>query len=68
MKNINRFKILFALWAILLGYCALISTNAYINVIMIVLGFCAFILGFAYIEEHMTEKEKRFFNKLGNDF
>lgn len=68
MKHVNRFKVLFALWAILLGYCALICTNEVINIILIVLGFCAFILGFAYIEEHMTEKEKRFFNKLGKDF
>lgn len=68
IKNINRFKVLIALWAILLGYCALISTNVYFNAIALFFGLCALILGFAYVEEHMTEKEERFFNNLGNKF
>ena len=68
MKQINRFKVLIALWAILLGYCALISTNVYFNAIALFFGFCALICGFAYVEEHMTEKEERFFNNLSNKF
>lgn len=68
IKNINRFKVLIALWAILLGYCALISTNVYFNAFALFFGFCALILGFSYVEEHMTEKEERFFNNLGNKF
>lgn len=64
MKQINRFKVLIALWAILLGYCAFISTNVYFNAIALFFGLCALILGFAYVEERMTEKEKRFFNNL----
>jgi uncharacterized membrane protein HdeD (DUF308 family) len=68
MKQINRFKVLIALWAILLGYCALISTNVYFNAIALFIGLCALILGFAYVEEHMTEKEERFFNNLAKKF
>ena len=68
MKQINRFKVLIALWAILLGYCAFISTNVYFNAIALFFGLCALILGFAYVEEDMTEKEERFFNNLGNEF
>ena len=66
--NINRFKVLFVLWAILLGYCAFISTNVYFNAIAIFGGFCALILGFAYVEENMNEKEERFFNTIANHF
>lgn len=68
MKQINRFKVLIALWAILLGYCAFISTNVYFNAIALFFGLCALILGFAYVEEDMNEKEERFFNNLGNEF
>ena len=68
MKYINRFKVLFALWAILLGYCAFISTNVYFNAFAIFFGFCALICGFAYVEENMNEKEERFFNNLANVF
>ena len=68
MKQINRFKVLIALWAILLGYCALISTNVYLNAIVLFFGFCAALVGFAYVEEHMTEKEERFFNNLAKKF
>ena len=68
MKQINRFKVLIALWAILLGYCAFISTNVYFNAFVLFFGFCALILGFAYVEEDMNEKEERFFNNLGNEF
>ena len=68
MKQINRFKVLIALWAILLGYCAFISTNVYFNAIALFFGLCALILGFAYVEDDMTEKEERFFNNLGNEF
>ena len=67
-KYINRFKVLFVLWAILLGYCAFISTNVYFNAIAIFGGFCALILGFAYVEENMNEKEERFFNTIANHF
>ena len=68
MNNINRFKVLFAMWAFLLAYCAFVSTNVYFNAFALFFGFCALILGFAYVEEHMTEKEERFFNNLANKF
>lgn len=68
MKQINRFKVLIALWAILLGYCALISTNVYFNGFVLFFGFCALCLGFAYVEKHMTEKEERFFNNIAKKF
>lgn len=68
IKNINRFKILFALWAILLAYCIFVSTSVHFNAIAIFCGSYALILGFAYVEDNMNEKEKTFFNKLFNKF
>lgn len=68
MNKINRFKVLFALWAILLGYCVFVSTDVYFNAIAIFCGSYALILGFAYVEDNMSEKEKTFFNKLVNKF
>lgn len=66
--RVNRFYILFALWAILLGYCAFISTNVYFNAIAIFGGFCALVLGVAYVLDNMNEKEKKFFNKIAKTF
>lgn len=68
MEKINRFKVLFALWAILLGYCAFINTNVHFIVIAVFFGYCALVLGFAYVLDNMNEKEKRFFNKIVKTF
>ena len=63
MKRFNRFIVIISLWAMLLGFCAFVSTNVYLNAIVLSLGFCAALVGFAYVEENMNEKELRFFNK-----
>ena len=68
MNKINRFKVLFALWAILLGYCAFFSTNVYFNVCAIFVGFHALICGFCFVEKNMNKKEERFFNNMLNIF
>jgi len=60
----NRFIVIFALLGLLLGFCLFISTNVYVNAIMLFLGFCAALVGFAYVFDTMTQKELRFFNKL----
>jgi hypothetical protein len=67
MEKINRFKVLITLYAVLLGYCVLFSTNVLFNVCAVFGGLCVVVLGFAYIEEHMTAKEKTFFNKIVNE-
>lgn len=66
MEKINRFKVLIALYAVLLGYCVLFSANVLFNVCAVFGGLCVVALGFAYIEEHMTAKEEAFFNKIVN--
>ena len=66
--KVNRFKVLFAVWALLLAYCAFVSTNVYFNVCAIFGGSCALIWGFACIAENMNEKEKRFFNRIAKTF
>lgn len=68
MKKINRFKVMFALWAMLLAYCTFISTNVYFNAVIIFVGAMLTILACAHICETMTEKEETFFNKLGTFF
>jgi len=68
MKQINRFKVLIALLAVIITYCGLYGFNKYVNTLLILFGVCVVILGFAYIEGHMTEKEERFFNNLINKF
>lgn len=64
MKYVNRFKVIFALWVMLLGFCAFVSNNAYFNAFVIFFGFLFAILCAAYVLENMTEKESRFFNRL----
>lgn len=68
MKKINRFKILFFLWGALLYYCAVISTNVYINAILLFFGFMLLLCGFAYVDENKNEKEEKFSEKLANIF
>ena len=66
--KVNRFIVLFAVWALLLAYCAFVSTNVYFNVCAVFGGFCALILGFAYVLDNMNGKEKRFFNRIAKTF
>jgi hypothetical protein len=66
--KVNRFIVLFAVWALLLAYCAFVSTNVYFNVCAVFGGFCALILGFAYVLDNMNESEKRFFNRIAKTF
>ena len=68
MKYVNRFKVIFALWVMLLGFCAFVSNNPYFNAFVIFFGFLFAILCAAYVLENMTEKESRFFNRLINIF
>lgn len=68
MKYVNRFKVIFALWVMLLGFCAFVSNNPYFNAFVLFFGFLFAILGFAYVLENMTERESRFFNRLINVF
>lgn len=63
MKRFNRFILIIVLWVMLLGFCAFVSTNVYLNTIVLYFGFCAVLVGFAYVEENMNEKELRFYNK-----
>lgn len=66
--KVNRFYILFALLAILLGYCVFISTNVYVNAFLLFFGFLFLVCGFAYIDENKNEKEEKFSEKLENIF
>ncbi len=68
MKYVNRFKVIFALWVMLLGFCAFVSNNPYFNAFVLFFGFLFAILCAAYVLENMTEKESRFFNRLINIF
>lgn len=68
MKYVNRFKVIFALWVMLLGFCAFVSNNQYFNAFVIFFGFLSAILCAAYVLDNMTEKEERFFNNLANKF
>lgn len=68
MKKINRFNIIFALWAIVLGWCAFVSVNPYLNEIVIFFAFLFVVCGIAYVDEHQNEKEEKFLNRLSRLF
>lgn len=68
MKKINRFNIIFALWAIVLGWCAFFSTNVYVNAIVLFFAFLFMVCCMAYVDEHQNEKEEKFLNKLSRLF
>ena len=61
-KKINRYKVLFGIWAFILSWCVFFSTDVYINLIAIFGGLGVLIMAFCHIEKNMNESEKRFFN------
>lgn len=63
-KTINRFKALLVLWAVVLVFCAFISTNVYLNGFIIFCGILAMALAFGRVEKDMNDAEKGFFEKL----
>lgn len=66
--NMNRFKIMLALWIVLLGWCAFISVSPHMNAIAIGLAFVGSMVWFAHIEKKMNKNELRTFNRLRNVF
>lgn len=65
--KVNRFYILFALYAMLLGWCVT-NDNVYVNACVIYVGALLLLCGLAYVDENMNEKEKKFTEKLANIF
>lgn len=65
--RVNRFYILFALWALLLGWCV-VNENAYVNALMLFFGFLSLVCALAYIDENKNESEKNFTKKIENIF
>ena len=64
----NRFKVIFALWVVLLVWCAFFSTSTHMNVIVIAFAFMGSLVWFAHIEKKMNKNELRTFNSLRNIF
>lgn len=65
--KVNRFYILFALWATLLGWCVT-NENVYVNALVLLFGFLFLVCGLAYVIENKNEKEEKFTEKLANIF
>lgn len=65
--RVNRFYILFALWALLLGWCVT-NENVYVNAFVLFFGFLFTLYGLAYIDENKNESEKIFTKKIENIF
>lgn len=65
--RVNRFYILFALWALLLGWCVT-NENVYVNAFVLFFGFLFTLYALAYIDENKSESEKNFTKKLENIF
>lgn len=62
--KVNRISVILVIWCAILGYCAFISTNVYLNAFLICTGFILALLVCGYIfDKGMNEKEKRFIEK-----
>lgn len=51
----NRLTAIFAVWALLLAWCAICSTNVYINGFVLYFGFMAVILACGYVMESKSQ-------------
>lgn len=65
--RVNRFYILFALWALLLGWCVA-NENVYVNALILFFGFLSLVYALAYVVENINDIEKNFTKKLENIF
>lgn len=65
--RVNRFYILFALWALLLGWCVT-NENVYVNAFVLFFGFLFTLYALAYIDENKNDIEKIFTKKIENIF
>ena len=51
----NRLTAIFAVWCLILTWCAFYSTNAYVNSFVLFFGFMAIILVFGYVLESNSQ-------------
>ena len=60
----NRLTAIFAVWCLILSWCAFYSTNVYVNAFVLCFGFMAVILACGYVFERnsRTKGEKWMFN------
>ena len=65
--KINRFYILFAFLAIVVGWCIMIN-NPYLTAIVVFVSFLVYLCGIAYITDNLNEKEERFDEKIKHYF
>lgn len=66
----NRFSLIFAFWCVLLAYCAFVSTNVYINAIVLSCGFILCILfgSWTFESNNQTDGEKHTITYLNDLF
>ena len=64
----NRFKILFTLWVVLLAWCDFFSASPHMNIIIIAFAFIGSLVWFDHIENTMNDSELKTFNILRNIF
>lgn len=67
---VNRFIYTILLWCAILCYCCFVSTNVYVNEIVIFIGLMLVVTLFAYIEDacKLNEQEQTFLRKLSSIF
>lgn len=62
--KVNRISVILVIWCAILGYCAFISTNVYLNIFLISVGFILAILAAAFVlDKGLNRKEEKFLNK-----
>lgn len=61
----NRFKVIFAIWLVILAFCVVCS-NPYVNCGIIVTMLFISIFAYGHIEKTANKSELRFINELRN--
>jgi 4-hydroxybenzoate polyprenyltransferase len=64
MKQVNRFKLAFGIWVLILLYMCFFSTSVYFNVVVFSISFFAIVYAFSHIFAKMNKREEKFMKSL----
>lgn len=64
MKKVNRYQVIFGLWAVTLCLLCVISTNVLINAVVLLFGLILTVMAAVAVSKKQNVKEAKFMSEL----